>query len=124
FYMGRAARVAAVSLSILFLMLGTIPGVPVLPNTASALDPNCAVTDLTPHTVPTGTDTGFQFTVTSNTDDIGWIKVTSPSPNISIYDASSDWLPNVTFDSSQATFSGPPISSGNPLTVHVVAHII
>lgn len=84
---------------------------------------SCTVSSLSPHQAPDGSQTGFLFTITSSTDSIAWIQVTSPSANLSIANATSDWLPTVTFTSSTATFSGTAISPNNPIQVNIAANV-
>jgi len=110
-------RVLWVGLSMCLLV--TAASIPIFAqNKAFAAGP-CQVTDVNPHTVASGSDTGFAFSVLDVNDDLAWIRVTSPNGNLVIVNAWSDWLPNTTVSSSYAEFSGSPISAGNTLVVNV-----
>lgn len=121
----RRYTVAAitVSVSVLFVANGILPSINISTiGIAHAAGQSCQVTDLSPHNPDSGTETGFAFTITSD-DQVGWIRIISPSSDLTIDGGSSDWLPTVSYTGSQATFSGAPISSGNPLTVEVDAEV-
>ena len=117
----RSLLIGVATLLLLGLQAGVLGGV--LGSHALAAGPTCTITDLTPHSAPTGTDTGFAFTLTSPGDQIAWVKVTSPSAQVAIDGGSSDWLPTISYDTTQATFTGGPIDPGNPISVNVVASV-
>lgn len=114
-YSGIAASLATCLLLIAAYPLSAVPARTYAASGCSAsVDPTSA---------PDGSDTGFAFTVTDATDALAWVKVTSPSANLAIDAASSDWLPTVNFTSSFATFSGSAINPGNPIAVNVAATV-
>ena len=121
--LGVSRRLGAVLLACLAVLLGALPGGSLAPDTAHAAGFACQLSSVDPHSAPVGSETGFSFIVTSSTDVIAWIRVVSPSGNLVITGASSDWLPDVTFNGSSATFSGSPIDPGNPLNVNVTAQV-
>ena len=122
---GSVSRRSAFIVAAVILVLGLQAGIFGMssPSRVLAAGPSCTITNLNPHSAPTGTDTGFAFTLTSPADQIAWVKVTSPSAQVMIDGGSSDWLPTVSYDSSQETFTGSPIDPGNPISVNVVASV-
>ncbi len=119
----RVTRVISVLASVVIVTMGVLAPVGTgLTGRAFAAGP-CTVTNLNPHDAPDGSETGFAFTVVDNNDDIAWIRVTSPSGNLAINNAASDWLPNTSVNSTDATFWGDPILAGNPLQVSVSAAV-
>ncbi len=118
----RAMRTAVLCTAVFLLLVGVLPAALGTGGVVHAAGQTCTVTNLSPHTADDGTETGFAFTITSD-DQVAWIRVISPSSSLTIVGGSSDWLPTVTYTSSQATFTGSPIASGNPLSVQVDADV-
>jgi peroxiredoxin len=82
----------------------------------------CSVDSLNPHNPPVDADTGFDFQISDADSDIQWIGVTSPSANVSVYDASaSDFSAQLTANG--ATFSQGDVPAGNPTFLHLVATV-
>src|SRR5258708_4201555 len=117
-YTGRVKRLIMFGLAVLLLVFGVLPGSPIVPRKANALGP-CQVVNLQPHSAPDGSLTGFAFTITDNTNALAYVQVVSPSGNLVIVNAHSDWLPSASSDPSQATFTGSPIDPGQPIEVDV-----
>ena len=118
---GRRSRQVVLLTAALLLLAGSAPSwVGTVPRTLAG-NP-CDVLGQDPHTVPASSNDDFTFTL-SGSVPLAWILLNSPSPNIQITNASSDWLPNVQFDSSHATYSGDAINPDVPLTVQLSVQV-
>lgn len=112
------SRTFVITLAALLLVLSSLPRNNLLHNSVAAAS-NCQLTSVSPHSVPANSDTGFSFFFVDNVDAIAWASVTVPSAGMTIVNASSSWLPNVSATDTTATFSGSAISPGNTIEVDV-----
>lgn len=119
YVLGRALYLTLAAIVVAGLLLAASPP---FGSRASALGP-CTVVSLDPHQAPDGSVTDFAFTVMDNNDSVAWIRVTSPSANLSIVNANSSWLPNTSTASDHADFYGDAIAPGNQIQFSVSASV-